>query len=90
MTPEEMAEVMYNSSHRFSGDCVRTSRDVIIQVIRSAVRDAVLEEREACAKLAEELEATYEIREDDPVHGPGTVCSYHEFAAAIRSRGQKR
>lgn len=48
------------------------------------IDDAVAAERERIAKLAEELEATYETRSDDPVHGPGTVVEYHTFADAIR------
>ena len=44
--------------------------------------DAVKAEREACAKVCDELKATYEL---DGLNG---TKSYHEAAAAIRARGE--
>ena len=40
-------------------------------------------EREACAKVCDELKATYEL---DGLNG---TKSYHEAAAAIRARGEE-
>lgn len=57
--------------------------------IRRNFAQAVAAEREACAKLSEELEATYEIRdyEDSEAKAKGGYsCETRNFAAAIRAR----
>ncbi len=52
----------------------------------------VAEEREACAKLAEELEAIYEVRDyADPEAKAkgGYAAETKDFAAALRARGNQ-
>ena len=51
--------------------------------VAELIEASVLAERVPCAKVCEELKATYEL---DGLNG---TKSYHEVAAAIRARGEK-
>jgi hypothetical protein len=45
---------------------------------------ATAAERERCAELSDELEATYETSKPNPNPPGGQICQIHDFAAAIR------
>jgi hypothetical protein len=58
----------------------------VAELVTEAVRRAVLEEREACARLAEEW--TVEIPDQETFHGDGIYCTVTglEVASLIRER----
>jgi hypothetical protein len=56
----------------------RDRPELLVQALREIVQEAIAEEREACAKVAEDLE---------PASG-GYYESHGDIAAAIRARGQ--
>ena len=59
----------------------------IREAMAEAAGYAVAAEREACAALADSLEATYEVSEpNEDERVGGRVVSYHMFADAIRGR----
>ena len=57
--------------------CIKAQRDELAQRLLELVAQAVAAEREACAKLCDEL------RDEDGFEPYGTEC-----AAAIRARGE--
>ena len=79
-----------------AADCVKRFRSLVNQndgVLEAIIRDALWfarsQQREACAKLADELQATYEVRdyEDHEAKAKGGYAvEVKDFAAAIRAR----
>lgn len=91
--PEAVKRIEENWASNFNGPppapliILHPGCELVLQADVSDIPDAAVEaERERIALLADELGAVYDTREDDPVHGPGTVVSCHEFADAIRNR----
>jgi hypothetical protein len=83
LTPEERAERLHTKWIEWGG---RYSD--FIEVVSQFIRDVEGAEREACAALMDELEATYESIDGQERVGnmTGDVISIHAAGDAIRSR----
>lgn len=69
MTPGDIIEMVQDAYERGQSDLMESCKEVLAQ----AIAVAVAAEREACAKVCEEIK--------------GVKLQGYEFAAAIRARG---
>jgi hypothetical protein len=86
MTPEERAKrVMFGNNAPFMDDDILTaSHGYIISYpqLVAAIREAVMAEREACAKIADDSASRWDSQPDDDC--ASIACG--DIAAAIRAR----
>ena len=79
MTAEERANLAVPGL--FNGRVVAAERPVVMQRVAEQIREAVAEEREACAKLVEGFRTN---------HPPGTISFWGEgLAEAIHNRKEQ-
>lgn len=82
MTPEERARDVFRwleLAGALNPEMAATDTEVYCLQVAAAIREAVEEEREACAKLAD----------DYALHSVELAKEFREFAAFIRARSQE-
>ena len=86
MTPEERAAAVYSGLRGLDQNCPDDVAD-----IAAAIRAAVLEEREECAKWLETESAMWVVNDNEP-DGPviWKEMTPDEVAAAIRARQSRQ
>jgi hypothetical protein len=65
-------------------DCLGTARAVVPEPVRAFVREAVTEQRERCARLADSLAIALSDREEPEFSSDAAACAVKELASAIR------
>ena len=89
MTPEERAIQLLNSSDWAWADANSKTCEPLVPVIAEAIREAILEEREACARVAEKFilnfDSPKQVITDLVVDG---ISLKGRIAQAIRERGK--
>lgn len=82
-SPRQVAKQVV-SNYRQMNECLITNVEFLEGRIATAISNAVEDEREECAKVAESLENQAQLIHD------ASVFNYIDVAKAIRARGSKK
>ena len=84
MIKEELTKLLMEAYERGQSDLIKSCQETV----SIAIDTAILAEREACAKLCEDLYSNLLDDKDIQKHWPERIRTNKIYATAIRARGQ--